>query len=210
MVVFFASEWTHAAPQSFRLNIFAPSNMPDMSLTFDTSHFVRSPSNDVAPRNIPLISFTCDTSHFEMSASKDLASENMRLMSVTRDTSHAPIGPCGPLKHSPLGESSRHATTALLSCDRDSGENATVGAGWAVSLSYSYRGRLKQNRLTLWGSMGMTFMLRRCNDVRTAARSWQKFNEDHAEQNPKTRRQTHLRGSWIALLCLCTHLRACY
>ena len=68
----------------------------------------------------------------------------MRLMSLTRDTSHSPIGPCGPLKHSPLGDNLRHVSTAPLSCTLDCGENAGVGTVEAVGLSFHYyqRGRL--------------------------------------------------------------------
>ena len=56
----------------------------------------------------------------------------MRLISVTRDTSHAWIGPCGPLEHSPLGDSLRHVSTARLSCTLDCGENARFGVGGAM------------------------------------------------------------------------------
>ena len=129
MLVFFAFEWAHAGPQSFRLKYVAPPNIRDMSFTLDTSHFSRSPLNDDASRNISLMSFTRDTSHFEMSASKYFAPENKRLMSVTRDTSHVPIGPCGPFEHVPLCDSLRHVTTAVLSCNRDSGENPVVYEG---------------------------------------------------------------------------------
>ena len=129
MIVFFAFECTHAPPQSFRLKNVAPQNMPYMSFTLDTSHFARSPLNDVAPRNMPLISSTLDTSHLDTSPSKNFAWANTRLMSVTRDTSHSPIDPCGPLEHSPFGDSLMHASTALLSCTLDCGENTDVGAG---------------------------------------------------------------------------------
>ena len=133
ILVFVAFEWTHAPPQSLRLKTVAPPNMPDISYTFDTSHFDRSPLNDDAPRNILLMSFTRDTSHFEISASKELAEENRRLISVTRDTSHDPITPYGLLAHLPLGDSLRHATMALWSCTREIGVNAAVGAGESVS-----------------------------------------------------------------------------
>ena len=62
----------------------------------------------------------------------------MRLMSVTRDTSHVLIGPCGPSKHSPLGDSLRHMSTALLSCTLDCGENARAKAGTTVAVSSNY------------------------------------------------------------------------
>ena len=126
MVVFFAFEWTHADPQSSRSKNVAPQNISDISFTLDTSHFVRSPLKDVAPRNMPRMFSTRETSHFEMSLSKAFALEKMRLMSMTCDTSHAPIGPCGPSKQLPLGDRLRHETTALLSCNRDIGENAGV------------------------------------------------------------------------------------
>ena len=127
MIVFFACEWTQAVPQSCRLKNVAPQNMPYMSFTLDTSQPDKSPLNDVAPRNMPLMSFAPDTSHLDRSPSKNFAWANMRLMSLTRDTSHASIGPCGPLKHSPLGDSLRHASTAPLSCNLDCGENAVMG-----------------------------------------------------------------------------------
>ena len=73
MIVFFAFEWTHASPQRCLLKNVAPQNIPYMSFTLDTSHFVRSPLNDVAPRNMPLMSFTLDTSHFVTSPSKNFA-----------------------------------------------------------------------------------------------------------------------------------------
>ena len=132
----FAAEWTHAVPQSCRLNCVAPKNIPFMSFTFDTSHLERSPLNDVAPRNMPRMSFTLDTSHFERSLSKNFARANMRLMSVTRDTSQVPIAPCGPFEHLPFGDSLRHASTALLSCTLDRGENAGCGQ---AGLSSNYQ-----------------------------------------------------------------------
>ena len=49
-------------------------------------------------------------------------------MSVTLDTSHSPIGPCGPLEQPPFGNSFRHVSIALTSCNLDSGENGDVGA----------------------------------------------------------------------------------
>ena len=122
-----AFECTQAAVQRLCLKFVVPKNIRFISSTPDTSHFDRSPLNDVAPRNVPRMFFTLDTSHLEMSLSNNLARANMRLMSVTRDTSQVPIGPCGPLKHLPFGDSLRHASTALLSCTRDAGENAGVG-----------------------------------------------------------------------------------
>ena len=45
-----------------------------MWVTFDTSHFERSPLNDVAAVNIAGMLVTLDTSHFERSALNDDAS----------------------------------------------------------------------------------------------------------------------------------------
>ena len=125
----FALELIHAKPQSLRLKSVAPKNILRMSFTFDTSHFERSPLNDDAPRNIPRILLTRETSHFERSLSNNFAFANTPLMSVTRDTSQVPIGPCGCFKHLPFGDSLRHASTALLSCTLDRGENAGVAVG---------------------------------------------------------------------------------
>ena len=155
------------------------------------------------------MSVTRDTSHFEMSPLKNDAEENMRLMSVTRDTSHASIGPCGPFKHSPFGDSLRHVSTALLSCTMDCGENAGVGAGGAVGLSReierksdSVRSRFMRDRVR------MTFMLKMCICARTAARIWRNADKEHTEQDPKMRRQTNLR---VLMNCfaLSLHPHAC-
>ena len=78
---------------------------------------------------MPDISFTFDTSHFEMSALKDLALVNSAVMSVTRDMSHSPIGLCGPFDQSPFGDSLRYVSTAFLSTTWDCGENAVTGKG---------------------------------------------------------------------------------
>ena len=48
-------------------------------------------------------------------------------MLVMFDTPHSPIGPCGSLGQSPLGDNFRHASTALLSSGLDCGENAGMG-----------------------------------------------------------------------------------
>ena len=114
-------------------------NMPCMSLTLDTSHFERSPLNDVAPRNMPRMSFALDTSHLEISLSKNFARANMRLMSVTRYTSQVPIGPCGLLRHLSFDDSLRHASTALLSCTLDRGENADDGVGVLVGPRFNWQ-----------------------------------------------------------------------
>ena len=44
-------------------------------------------------------------------------------MSVMRDMSHDPIAPYVLSEQSPFGESFRHASTVLLSCSLDAGEN---------------------------------------------------------------------------------------
>ena len=106
------------------LNACARKNMEDMSSTLDTSHFEMSPLKDVEPRNMALILVTLDTSHFEMSPSKRSAPISMALISVTFDTSHSPIGPCGPAVQSE--DNLRHSSMALLSSDLDGGENAEV------------------------------------------------------------------------------------
>ena len=60
-------------------------------------------------------------------------------MSVTLDTFHSRIGPCVPLEQSPVGDTSRHASTALLSSALDFGENASAGRRVAVGLSSKQR-----------------------------------------------------------------------
>ena len=50
----------------------------------------------------------------------------MCFISVTLDTSHSPIGPCGPLEQSPLGDSFQHSPMALLTSDSNRGENTGV------------------------------------------------------------------------------------
>ena len=74
----------------------------------------------------------------------------MRLMSVTRDTSQVPIAPCGPFEHLPFGDSLRHASTALLSCTLDRGENAGCGQ---AGLSSNYRRRFTETRS--FGAFGL-------------------------------------------------------
>ena len=66
-------------------------------------------------------------------------------MSVTLDTPHFPIGPCGPSKQSPfVGETSRHASTALLISALDCGENAGV-RGRVAALSSKILRRVEGN-----------------------------------------------------------------
>ena len=57
-------------------------------------------------------------------------------MSVMRDTSQVSIGPNGPFKHSPFGDSLRHVATAPLSFTLDAGANAI--AGWVERWSEFY------------------------------------------------------------------------
>ena len=87
-----------------------------MLVTLDTSQFEMSALKDVAPSNIPFMEVTLDTSHLEISALKDVAPANIQSISVTSDTSHASIRPSGLVAQSPVGDISRHATTALRSC----------------------------------------------------------------------------------------------
>ena len=111
--------------------------MAFISTTLDTSHFERSPLNEVAPANIAPMVVTPDTSHFEMSPLNELASSNILPMLVTLDTSHSSIGPCGPLVQSPFRDNFRHLTTALLSSGLDCGENTSVGWGRGETLGLS-------------------------------------------------------------------------
>ena len=80
----------------------------------------------------------------------------MRLMSVTRDTSHAAIGPWGPSKQLPCGDSLRHASTALLSCTLDSGENAGVKFG--VGQSSSCKSKFVRDNQRICDSVRVRFM----------------------------------------------------
>ena len=68
-----AFEKPHVAPQSFCLKEDAPWNMESILLTLDTSHFDRSPLNDVALKNITPMSLTLDTSHLDRSPLNDVA-----------------------------------------------------------------------------------------------------------------------------------------
>ena len=77
------------------------------------------------------MSTTFDTSHFEMSPSKVVLA-NMPIMLVILDTSHSPTGLCGPSKQSPLVDTLRHASIALLSSEFDRGENDRGENIWAV------------------------------------------------------------------------------
>ena len=72
------------------------------------------------------IFITRETSHRDMSPLNNVADEKMYVMSVTRDTSHPPIAPCTPREQSPFGDSTRHASTALLSSSLDRGKSIKV------------------------------------------------------------------------------------
>ena len=70
-----------------------------MFSTLNTSHFDRSPLNDVAPSNMPYIFLARNTRHFEISPSNnDIeetdCAENVLLKSMILTTSHSCIGPC--------------------------------------------------------------------------------------------------------------------
>ena len=157
ITVFFAVEWTHAYPQSFRVNNIAPRNMESMLVTLDTSQREMSQLNEIADRNIsgilvtletshyemsllnafaqcsiPDMSLTFDTSHFEMSPRNNFSVENNCLMSVTFDTSHSLIRPCRWVGQLPFGNNVMHAFTALLSSTLDRGKNATRAGGVCV------------------------------------------------------------------------------
>ena len=82
-----AVEANHA-PQSVCSKDDAPENTSTMWVTLETSHFERSPLNDVACENMKYISVTLDTSQLEMSPLKEDADVNMERMLVTLDTSH--------------------------------------------------------------------------------------------------------------------------
>ena len=56
---------------------------------------------------------------------------NTWLRSVTLDTSHSPTGPREPPRQSPVRDTFRHASMALLSSDFDRGKNAGL-VGMAV------------------------------------------------------------------------------
>ena len=121
-----ALEWTQALPHRVPLKEVAPSNIRDMCVTLDTSHFEMSALNKVAPLNIRHMSVTLDTSHFEMSALNESAQSNIPFMSATLDTSHSPIAPWGPLPQRPCAEISRHADMAFSSSFLDVGLNTAV------------------------------------------------------------------------------------
>ena len=99
--------------------------MAFMLVTLDTFHFDMSPLNDAAPRNMALISATLDTFHFEIMSLK-FKKAKIPLILVMAETSHSFIGPCGDVEQTPLGDSLRHSSMALVSCDWDCGENTAI------------------------------------------------------------------------------------
>ena len=62
MPVLIAIEWTQPAPHRFCVKDLAFRNISFMFCTFEAGHFEMSPLNDVAPWNIPDMSLTLDTS----------------------------------------------------------------------------------------------------------------------------------------------------
>ena len=71
MFNFDAFELTHAALHSVCWKEFAPSNIPRMSVTRDTSQLDRSWLKDFATLNIAVMSVTRDTSHLDRSWLKE-------------------------------------------------------------------------------------------------------------------------------------------
>ena len=79
--------------------------------------------------NVLDMSVTAETSHFEMSPLNSQAL-NVLDMSVTAETSQSPIGPpCGPLAQLPTGDIFQHVSTAAFSSDLVRGLNTAVEAG---------------------------------------------------------------------------------
>ena len=70
------------------------------------------------------MSVTRDTSHLEILLLNCVAPMKRSLISATLDTSHSLIGPRASREQSPLCDSLRHASMALLSFAFDGGENA--------------------------------------------------------------------------------------
>ena len=139
-------------------------------------------------------------------------------MSVTRDTSHSPIGPCGPWEQPPLGDSSRHAFTAMLSSVLDCGAKASDRAvSWIVSvgkcgLQGLHVGRLKVRfnglkvnfdglRVRFWERETRKSSICICARTSTGIR-WS-IDKEHKKQDPKMQRQTNLRVPSHA------HMREC-
>ena len=144
-----------------------------------------------------------------MSPSKNFAWANMRLMSLTRDTSQSPIGPFGPLEHSPFGDSLTHASTALLSCTRDRGENTTSRGGWSSMFEFQltlngtevvWRSRF------IWGRVRMRSKLKIFICARTTATNWRSIDKKYKEQDPEIGRWTNLHALVITRGACCEHL----
>ena len=74
------------------------------------------------------MSVTADTFHADRSWLKDCFPLNNDLISVMADTSHDPMGPCGPAKQSPTGDSLMHKPKASLSSVLFWGANVAVAA----------------------------------------------------------------------------------
>jgi len=131
ILVFSAFEWTHAVPQSFCLNTKCR-----------TSKHVRHvlyawhvPLRKVAVGRCCTEEHITHILHARDVPLRDLTVEQFRIWKQPAhvcDTRYIP--PNGLSKHSPLGDSLRHATTALLSFDWDNGENAALGRAGAVEV----------------------------------------------------------------------------
>ena len=85
-----------------------------MVVTAETSHLDRSPLNLDARENVLAMLVTADTSHLDRSWSNLDVFENILNMLLTADTSQFPIGPCGPLGQSPIGDTLRHCVAAVI------------------------------------------------------------------------------------------------
>ena len=81
---------------------------------------------------------TAETSHADRSWLNNRAPANTMLMLVTLDTSQEPMGPCGPMEHSPTADRDMHAETAVLSSFIDCGANAAVTATGNSGLAIQY------------------------------------------------------------------------
>ena len=103
--------------------------MKPMLVTFDTSHFERSPLNDDASQNMLVIVVTLDMSHLEMSplnlsVPETTLESNTSFISVTAETSQDPIGPCVPLEQSV--DAFMHSAMAAWSFAVDLGGQAVI------------------------------------------------------------------------------------
>ena len=137
-------------------------------------------------------------------------------MSVTLDTPHFPIGPCGPSKHSPfIGDSSRHAATALSSSALDCGENAGVG-GRTVASNLKLLGQVEGNDGSVrvkvdivFGRVHVRTSLRMRICARTTARIRWHADKEHKEQDQKMRRETNLCMLVGCSACICVCVCSC-